>query len=114
MSGKHNSSSGRTSKETAFSASILLQRLQSAAGSESGTQSSVRLLQLKSFVLCKELRDLNIDRLFFGKAGYCVPPFYQRLDLMLQDLDLGFGFFALADLVFIVHFSTVQAAFSMP
>jgi len=64
-------------------------------------------LQLKPLVLCKQLGDLSIYRLFGREARLLISAFYQFLDLLLQNLGFRFRFFTFNYLVLIIHNSTL-------
>ena len=60
-------------------------------------------LYFRPLVLSEQLRDLGVELLLLGWVLDRVPPLYELVDLLLEDLRLCFGLFRLTDVVFIVH-----------
>lgn len=59
--------------------------------------------QLQPLILCKQLRDLRINRLLFAEVRTRIPPLNQILDLMLNPFLLRLRLPAFTYIVFIVH-----------
>jgi len=68
-----------------------------------GARTNSLALELRPFVLSKQLSDLRIDLLLRRKVRLRVPHLYQFFDLLLQYLQLRLRLLGLDDLVFIIH-----------
>ena len=68
-----------------------------------GARTNSLALELRPFVLSKQLSDLRIDLLLRRKVRLRVTHLYQFFDLLLQYLQLRLRLLGLDDLVFIIH-----------